>query len=186
MSSPEQQVETKKSRRNFLLVCAAFLVPIVIAKVALEQQWFNYGVTNQGQLLDNPVSLTDLSLTEIQPEKQWLMVFNSPDKCGLSCQKSVNALANTYVALGKEMPRVQSVLLNNGIDNEQFNLSKWKQYQVPALSHPQLVPGTMFVVDPLGNIVLTHQPPKDAEQLAVFGKAVLADMKKLLKYSRVG
>ena len=52
-----------------------------------------------------------------------------------------------------------------------------KQY----IAKPQI-----FIVDPLGNVFLTHQLPENTEQLPQFGKQILADMKKLLKYSKVG
>ncbi|REL25237.1 hypothetical protein DXX93_00795 [Thalassotalea euphylliae] len=187
-------------RKHFVMVCIAFLLPVILAKMALEQQWFNYGVTNQGQLLATPVSLSQLSLTDIQTDKHWLMVFNVPTPCEKACQKSVNALSNTYLALGKEMPRVQAVLLNystahastnlataSGKNNElEIHISRWQQFTVPALTHPELQHGKVFIVDPLGNVVMTHQPPQAADALPAFGKAILADMKKLLKYSRIG
>ena len=44
----------------------------------------------------------------------------------------------------------------------------------------------IFIVDPLGNIFLSHQIPVNADQLPQFGKQILADMKKVLKYSKVG
>ena len=186
INNPEQQVKVKKNRTNFLLVCAAFLIPIVLAKLALEQQWFNYGVTNQGQLLDKPVSLAELSLEHIQTDKQWLLVFNAPTNCDTRCQQTVNVLSNTYIALGKEMPRVQSVLLNYSSQDGAQDVSRWQQFNVKPLTHPELLAGMLFVVDPLGNIVLTHQPPAQTAALPDFGKAIVADMKKLLKYSRIG
>lgn len=195
-------------RKHFVMVCVAFLLPAVLAKIALEQQWFNYGVTNQGQLLAEPISLSQLSLTDIQTDKYWLLVFNSPALCEKACQQSVNALSNTYLALGKDMPRVQAVLLNYAEANVKVNvevnlafndselsvtsldkvmdISRWQKFNVPELSHPELQRGKVFIVDPLGNVVMTHQPPQAAEALPAFGKAILADMKKLLKYSRIG
>ena len=44
----------------------------------------------------------------------------------------------------------------------------------------------IVIVDPLGNLVLTHDIPADSDQLPAFGKMIVADMKKLLKYSRIG
>ncbi|REL31110.1 hypothetical protein [Thalassotalea euphylliae] len=197
-------------RKHFVMVCIAFILPVILAKMALEQQWFNYGVTNQGQLLAEPVSLSQLSLTDIQTDKHWLLVFNSPAPCEKACQQSMNALSNTYLALGKEMPRVQPVLLNytkhanqtetdttfhitTATDTESvgkaqsdIDVSRWQKFNVPELSHPELQRGKVFIVDPLGNVVMTHQPPQTADALPAFGKAIVADMKKLLKYSRIG
>ena len=52
----------KKSRRSLLLVLAAFILPIILAKFALEQQWLNTGVTNKGTLLTNELTLEKLGL----------------------------------------------------------------------------------------------------------------------------
>ncbi|WP_448556525.1 hypothetical protein [Thalassotalea montiporae] len=210
VSEVTQTGKKGNGRKHFVMVCVAFLLPVILAKMALEQQWFNYGVTNQGQLLAEPVSLSQLSLTDIQTDKHWLLVFNSPAPCEKACQQSVNALSNTYLALGKEMPRVQPVLLNYtksanqtetnttlditttadtesvGKAQSDIDVSRWQKFNVPELSHPELQRGKVFIVDPLGNVVMTHQPPQTADALPAFGKAIVADMKKLLKYSRIG
>jgi hypothetical protein len=51
-----------KSRRSMLILLAVFIIPIALAKLALNQQWFNYGVTNQGQLIKNELTLAQLGL----------------------------------------------------------------------------------------------------------------------------
>lgn len=186
METAEQQAKTKSGRKSFLLLCAAFIIPIVLAKMALDQQWFNYGVTNQGQLLAQPVSLEQLELSHIQPDKYWLIVYNFPASCEAQCTQTFNVLSNTYLALGKEMPRVQSVALNTNTNIDQLDTSRWQISQQSNVENAVLEAGKVFVVDPHGNIVLTHQPPNETEQLPAFGKAILADMKKLLKYSRIG
>ncbi|WP_448212567.1 hypothetical protein [Colwellia sp. MEBiC06753] len=186
MTNNQQQTNTRSGRKHFIMVCVAFILPIVLAKFALEQQWFNYGVTNQGTLLDEPVSLSQLSLEHIQPDKHWLLVFNQPQDCQKSCIQILHALTNTYTALGSEKPRVTSVLLAQNHTIEDSELSQWQVYDNTTVGHPALTAGTVFIVDPLGNVVLTHPYPASAEQLPAYGKAILADLKKLLKYSRIG
>ncbi|MCH2057411.1 MAG: hypothetical protein MK214_12555 [Thalassotalea sp.] len=192
---PEQQQQPSKAqvrsgRRSFIMVCVVFLLPIVIAKLALEKQWLNYGVTNQGQLLDTPVSLADLGLADIQSDKQWLIVYRQPSQCEQWCMQSVNALSNTYIALGKDMTRVTPVILSSKnaqqIDVNELSLTKWIHFSKTLMNHELLNESKVFVVDPLGNVVLSHKPPTQVSQLPSFGKAIVADMKKLLKYSRVG
>ena len=48
MSSSQQ----KKSRRTLLIVLAAFILPVVLAKLAHTLHWFDYGVTNKGNLIE--------------------------------------------------------------------------------------------------------------------------------------
>ena len=57
-------VKQKKSRRVMLLVAGAFLAPIILAKLALMQGWFNYGVTNKGSLITTELTLAQLGLAK--------------------------------------------------------------------------------------------------------------------------
>ena len=177
-------------RRYFFFVCILFVLPVIIAKVALEQEWFNYGVTNQGQLLASPVSLEALQLSHIQAEKEWLIIFNQPNTCNVSCQNTFSLLGNTYVALGKEMPRVTPIaLVSNEVQSEltkHEQNQRWQFHQPNGFQHELLIQHQVLIVDPLGNVVMTHQIPSDETQLQAFGKSIITDMKKLLKYSRIG
>lgn len=179
-----------KSRRSLLLVLATFALPIILAKFALEQQWLDMGVTNKGTLLTNELTLEQLGLKTTDFEQHWLILYSLPKQCDISCQKTLEAVHNTYVALGKEMPRVFPVALyQNELSSEQrqnISKSKWQLVAMPEQAKQQIAQPQIFIVDPLGNIFLSHQLPEKSEQLPQFGKQILADMKKLLKYSKVG
>jgi hypothetical protein len=190
--SIEQQ---RKSRRTFIFVCLAFIVPIVLAKLALDQQWFNYGVTNQGQLLDQELNLDDLGLSALHEQiedtqKPWLLVYNMPTVCNEHCLKTFNGLSNTYVALGKGMKRVNLVALQySELSQEQLTHIDPKRWTILDATNKVTIPDTLppvFVVDPLGNLVVSHQPPETIEELPAFGKSIVADFKILLKLSRIG
>lgn len=190
MNSSKQPIDKNKGRRSFVFVCIAFIAPIILAKFALEHQWIDYGVTNKGQLLEQPVNLNELQLTHIQPDSHWLMVFNMPTTCEQACIETFNGLTNTYIALGKEIARTKAVALAQAplTDNvqEHINSSRWKIYNDVDQSQPLLSQEKVLIVDPLGNVVLSHDLPNNAEDLPAFGKAILADFKKLLKYSKIG
>lgn len=179
-----------KSRRSLLLVLATFALPIILAKFALEQQWLEMGVTNKGTLLANELTLEQLGLKTTDYEQHWLIMYSLPKQCSISCQQTLEAVHNTYVALGKDMPRVSPVALYQNelsIDQRQkISQSKWQLVAMPEKAKQQITQSQIFIVDPLGNIFLSHQLPEKAEHLPQFGKQILADMKKLLKYSKVG
>lgn len=190
MNSSEQPIDKNKGRRSFIFVCIAFIAPIILAKFALEHQWIDYGVTNKGQLLEQPVNLNELQLTHIQPDSHWLMVFNMPTTCEQACIETFNGLTNTYIALGKEVARTKAVALANAPFSadveDKINRSRWQIYTDVNQNFPLLAEEKVLIVDPLGNVVLSHELPADVEQLPAFGKAILADFKKLLKYSKIG
>lgn len=180
----------KKSRRSLFFVLAAFALPIILAKFALEQQWLDMGVTNKGTLLTNELTLEQLGLQTTDFEQHWLIMYSLPEYCSVNCQKTFEALHNTYVALGKGMPRVLPVALyQNELSAEQrqkISESKWQLFAMPEQAKQHIAKPQVFIVDPLGNVFLSHQLPTKAEQLPQLGKQILADMKKLLKYSKVG
>ncbi len=187
---PANNNQPKKSRRSLFLMLAAFVLPILLAKLALEQQWLDTGVTNKGMLLANELTLEQLGLKTADFEQHWLILYSLPKSCAVNCQKTLEAVHNTYVALGKDMPRVFPVALyQNELSVEQYqkiSKSKWKLLAMPEQAKQYIVNPQVFIVDPLGNVFLSHQLPENIEQLPQFGKQILADMKKLLKYSKVG
>ena len=179
-----------KSRRSLFLVLAAFALPIILAKFALEQQWLDMGVTNKGTLLTNELTLEQLGLKTTDFKHHWLIMYSLPEQCGTNCQKTFETLHNTYVALGKYTPRVFPVALyQNELSTEQrqkISESKWQLLAMSEQAKQQIAKSQIFIVDPLGNVFLSHQLPKNIEELPQLGKQILADMKKLLKYSKVG
>lgn len=180
----------QKNRRSFILMIAVFALPIILAKFALEGEWLATGVTNKGTLLTNELTLARLGIDQATFDKQWLIIYSLPQHCDLDCQKTLETVHNTYVALGKEMPRVTPLALYQtelSIDQlEHIAKSKWQLLTMPTQAKHYIDKSQVLLVDPLGNVFMSHQIPNNTEQLPQFGKQILADMKKLLKYSKVG
>jgi len=184
------EAKQKKSRRSLLMVVGAFVLPIVLAKLALTQNWFDYGVTNQGTLVENELTLKDLGIINTELDEMWLILYALPNACDEQCEQTLLSVNNTFVALGREMPRVRNVALyHNSLSEKQLNqldTTKWSILPSPPSIHPLIQQPTVLLIDPLGNVILEHSLPKTIEQQALFGKGILADMKKLLKYSKIG
>lgn len=179
-----------KNRRSLLLLLAVFILPLLLAKLALDNQWLNKGVTNQGKLLTQQLTLTDLGISEQDFAEQWLIIYRLPTTCPDICLHSIETVHNSYVVLGKDMPRVTPVLLKNNIftaqQSKQLDKSQWKILNLTPQINNLLQEPQVLIADPLGNIILRHQLPETEQQQAAFGKAIISDMKKLLKYSKVG
>jgi len=189
-SLPTTSKATHKNRRSLLLLLTVFVLPILLAKLALDNQWLSLGVTNQGKLLTQALTLDDLGIDDAKFSKQWLIIYRLPDSCPTTCLQSIEAVHNSYVVLGKDMPRVTPVLLKRNILSAEQDIQLAKsQWQILALTpkmNNQINTAKVLIADPLGNIILSHPLPEQEQQLAAFGKAIVADMKKLLKYSKVG
>jgi len=183
-------VAQKKSRRSMIMVLGAFILPIVLAKLALTQNWLEYGVTNKGTLVENELTLQKLGLEESSLQKTWLVIYSLPAQCDAHCEQTLLSVNNSYIALGREMPRVKRVALSpNPLSNEQTKKltdNSWTIISTPTFVQNILPEPQVLLVDPLGNVILSHKPPENDDAQAMFGKEILADMKKLLKYSRVG
>ena len=183
-------ISSKRNRRSLLLLMAVFILPILLAKLALDNQWLNLGVTNQGKLLTQPLTLKDLGISESELAKQWLIIYRLPSTCPDVCLHSIETVHNSYVALGKDMPRVSAVLLKENIfsaqQSKQLAKSQWKILALTPQMNNLLQEPQVLIADPLGNVILKHQLPEQEQLQAAFGKAIVADMKKLLKYSKVG
>ncbi len=178
-----------KSRRSLIMVLVAFVLPIVLAKLALEQNWLEYGVTNKGQLVEGELTLKKLGLNKSDFDQQWLILYVMPTNCDAHCEQTLESVHNSYVALGKEMPRVTPVALSQGFTEQQLSRvskSQWQVITMPSLTKNIIPTAQILVADPQGNIFLSHQIPEKSDQLGAFGKQILADMKKVLKYSRIG
>ncbi len=180
----------KRSRRSLLLLVTVFILPILLAKLALDNQWLNLGVTNQGKLLAQPLTLKELGIDESELAKQWLIIYRLPNTCPEMCLHSIETVHNSYVALGKDMPRVSAVLLKGNIfsaqQSKQLAKSQWKILALTPQMNNLLHGPQVLIADPLGNVILRHQLPEQEQLQPAFGKAIVADMKKLLKYSKVG
>ena len=183
-------ISSKRNRRSLLLLMAVFILPILLAKLALDNQWLDLGVTNQGKLLTQPLTLKDLGISESELAKQWLIIYRLPSTCPDVCLHSIETVHNSYVALGKDMPRVSAVLLKENIfsaqQSKQLAESQWKILALTPQMNNLLQEPQVLIADPLGNVILKHQLPEQEQLQAAFGKAIVADMKKLLKYSKVG
>ena len=184
------QSNKRKSRRSLIMVVIAFALPIILAKLALDNQWLDMGVTNKGRLLSNELTLKQLGIENKAYSQQWLILYSLPEQCASNCEKTLETVHNTYVALGKEMPRVTPVAMTQHdltqAQSMQVSKSQWQLVAMPEQAKQYIDHTQVFLVDPLGNVFLSHEIPTQTESLPQFGKQILADMKKVLKYSKVG
>lgn len=192
MELTDKDQQRTKSRKTFIMVIIAFGLPILLAKLALELDWLDRGVTNKGQLLTSELTLNDFGIDKavIPGDKQWLMMYVLPKSCDELCQQTLIGINNTYIALGKEMPRVTPVgLYQSTLSSQRLSTIRAKDWTIEKANDKALKKAEttkLYLVDPLGNIFMSHQLPLSTENIPSFGKAVVADMKKLLKYSKVG
>lgn len=181
--------DVKKSRRTFILVIVAFIAPVLLAKLALDGDWFNRGSTNKGQLVEG-LTLNDFNLEQTKPEPQWLIVYALPPVCEKQCLNTLKGINNTHIALGKELGRISPMAVSQGTFPAAGKESAYSRYWLfkedTPVDNKLVQKNKVWIADPLGNIMLSFDLPASEQAVPAFGKAMLADLKKLLKYSKIG
>ena len=88
----------KKSRATLSGVVLAFLIPVIGAKLVLDQNWYQGAVTNKGTMLVPPLELKQLN--QLLPEG-WRVALRDDGACGAACIQALYAMNQLDVALGK-------------------------------------------------------------------------------------
>ena len=102
------------------------------------------------------------------------------------CLKNIYLLRQIHTALGKDMNRLQRVLISNS--ESEIDISKSYPGLTIIKNKPDKLSGllnnissktSILLVDPLGNVILRYDNKFE-------GKKLLKDIKKLFKLSRIG
>ncbi len=178
------------NRRTLYILIVMFFLPVAVAFfLYYGAQWRPVGQTNNGDLFDPVQPLPD-DAKEFRDGK-WSLVYVGNGACDADCRESLIFARQTRLSLNQEMKRVDRFFIATGecCDRKYLETAHpgLKLIEVPDAAVSKLVAAfpeqeranTLFVVDPLGNLVLrydVHQPPK----------GLLTDLKKLLKLSHIG
>ncbi len=158
-----------------------------IAFASLGIAWLTYflvsgsgvmGTTNHGEFV-KPARTIDSLATEGEPfdtREKWWLWYVAPS-CDATCAKTMHDLKSVHVLLNRDSTRVARAMFTTNAEPGQLIGSE--QDKVELLSAPaELEPG-VYIVDPIGNLVLRY--PIDTPP-----KPVLEDLKKLLRLSQIG
>ena len=176
----------------FLFV-AVFLLPVILAKLALDNGWFNQAATNKGELLAPPVDMSALDTSETEPK--WKLLYVLPQVCESECENALYSISQVRSALGKESDRAEVVVIVHEKSNsKQLNILQNKPnvrlLNVEKSSLQQVFKDTstegIFIADTLDNVILRYALQKEQEQAVLHSRDILSDMRKVLKLSRIG
>lgn len=200
MRDSEQAPTPKHNPRGQLKLLAIFAV--VLGPILLAGLMTKLGVgipdsqTNRSDLIEPAIAADDWQL-DIEPVgygAPWRLVVTTAGECDNMCLALLHEARQINVALGREAGRVEHLvalgspasealrerlerdyprMLQTGLDPEAYSRS--------LVAHPQewRQGAQLWLIDPLGRVVL-HQAPDEP------GKQLLDDLKHLLKVSKVG
>jgi cytochrome oxidase Cu insertion factor (SCO1/SenC/PrrC family) len=200
MTDEAQPQLVKRNLRTVGALAAIFFLPLLLAFwMYYGNGWRPVSHTNHGELFDPVRELPQAELREASGavaaanlfQRKWALAYVGDGACDEACKTSLHFMRQTRLSLNNEMTRVERVFLATGTccDGEFF-----------AREHPGLVvidatgpeaidlvnafPQTerkqsLFIIDPLGNLVMRYDVRNDP-------KGLLEDLKKLLKLSHIG
>jgi len=179
-----------KGRRTLLLLAAVAIAPVVASYSAYyffprEQR------TNYGELLATPAPPLPGVRTDGQPfalaqlHGKWALVVSSPGTCDALCTQALHATRQARTIQGREMERVLRVwLVTDDAAPDPALLARHPDLLVARVSREVLagLPAgvdRIYLVDPLGNLVLAFPTDPDIKKVA-------KDLERVLRASRIG
>jgi hypothetical protein len=126
---------------------------------------------------------------------KWSLVYAGDGACVTACQEALRVARETRLALGRDMVRLETVFLVTGdcctgsfLAREHPDLTMLdasapaaqpllRELDTPEPDTPE--PDTLYVVDPLGNLVMSYDARADL-------RGLLEDLQKLLRLSHIG
>lgn len=182
----------------FLLVM--FALPVAISLVLYKTEW-RTGGKSHGELLQPPRQLEVPALITLQGKsfdargwrERWHLVYVSATGCDADCRSSLYQMRQIHASLAKEIDRLERVWMVEGALSSEVGVALQTQYPdlvvLPAAGkatwqfdlpgHQATSDGRIYLVDPLGNLMMSYPHGTDP-------KGLRQDLMKLLKYSWVG
>jgi len=201
-SAAENPINRNKARRNLLLLASLFFVPLAVSFLLYYGDvWRPEGNTNKGKLVHpaRPLPMVALTLADgLQSapdvlQGKWTWVYIGDGQCDERCRTALTDIRQARLLLSEKMTRVQRAFFTTGaccdleyLNREhpglivaQFGPQELAERFVLDDGKPPEQAGRIYLIDPLGNLMMSYEP--DAPSMGL-----LQDIKKLLKLSHIG
>lgn len=198
-------MSTARSKLITYLLLGLFIIPMFAAgTMYFTGKGIPHHTVNHGTLISPPLDFNQLNLINPpaangHPAKRpgkWLLLYINPGPCSQQCLDILYKIRQTHTALGKDSDRVIRVMLTTQhltpallqqlnqtyhgtlpFTITQAQLTRFlgdSPAKAEALSY-----GRLYLVDPLGNTMLTYP-------LNTAFKPLHSDLKRLLQLSQIG
>lgn len=198
MNSPS--VQQRSGRRQLLLVASIFFVPLAAAAfLYFYSGWRPPVGVQHGNLIDPPRPLPEMAFslpdggttTADVLRGRWFLVHPVEGACDERCLAALADLRQLRLALDKDAPRVQRVLLHDGRCCGAGEPAAGPDLLVLGAAGPEgqsfraLFPPAsdgsagIYIVDPHGNLMMSYPATGAA-------RGLLKDLERLLRLSSIG
>jgi cytochrome oxidase Cu insertion factor (SCO1/SenC/PrrC family) len=190
----------KRNLRTVGLLAGVFFLPLALSfYMYYGAGWRPAASTAHGELYSpaRPIPMAELRDAKgaVAPlnvlSEKWALVYVGDGTCDAACKSSLYFMRQTRLSLNNEMTRVARVFLATGqccnselLEREHPGLitldaSGPEAAELIATFPPTDRAQSLFIVDPLGNLVMRYDTRESP-------KGLLDDLKKLLKLSHIG
>ncbi|MBS0288847.1 MAG: hypothetical protein JSS07_02260 [Proteobacteria bacterium] len=203
----QPQIPLKNPKLIIFLLLIVLAGPLFFAYILVQKgNAYQFRLSNNGDLITPPVNISKLTFFEIGEKKQfsgdklsgkWWLLYASPAKCQQTCQDILYSLQQIRTALGKDALRLERIFLAHP-HCQQSVCETFLLENYPDMARATLKPsnytslfanignldarntyGEVYIIDPKGNIMMHYDANMEP-------KAILSDLKRLLKISKIG
>jgi len=203
---PADPSAQRRSRRVLIILFLVVLAPVVLAYSLFLSGWRPTGQPQvHGELLSPARPLPDVSLQAVSGgvqalstlRRQWMLLSFVRQPCAAECQARIDLMQRLRLAQGKEMRRVELVLIDvQGTRVERADLSaRFPVVRVFGIERDALQvlarvledsdkgdpagAQRLYLIDPIGNLVIRYAPDADP-------RGINKDLARLLRLSQIG
>jgi cytochrome oxidase Cu insertion factor (SCO1/SenC/PrrC family) len=199
MNTPTAELRSR-NLRTLAILAGLFVVPLLVSFWAYyATDWRPAGHSNHGELISPPRPLPHVDLPRVKGDpaggslfkRKWTLVYLGGGNCNDACRRALYFMRQTRLGLNNEMTRVERVFLVTGsccdrqfLGTEHAGLDVFDASGPGASNLLAQFPSTdrensLFVVDPLGNLMMRYDDRLNP-------KGLLQDLQKLLRLSHIG
>ena len=194
------------NKTELILIFLVFTAPFLGAW--LVYNYTDFGKTDNnsyGELIVPPKTIFDVSLLGTEPDSErerlygkWSLIYISNGRCLKQCWENLAMLQNIRLAMANSADRIQVILLTDknyfaaDIEDNVVDIN-WKNIYIIAGDVAQkiihdagrlknnefVLKEGLYLIDPLGNLMMRYNNKRE-------GAGILKDLKRLLRYSRIG
>lgn len=178
-----------------MLLLAIFAAPFLIVMAMYHFEW-RPGGTSHGVLIAPPRALANGTLPQVDggmfPHTRWVgkwtLVHVGAENCPRDCLARLHEMRQVHASMNKEIDRLQRVLLlPEGITRDVARALHAQYPDLIMLAGPGVAafarqfspPAALYLVDPLGNLMMYYPDVYEPQGLR-------NDLTRLLKYSWAG
>lgn len=179
----------RRGRLQLIMLLAVVIGPMILASAMYQWRfWVPETRSYHGELIGNGQTRADLGVSGAQ-EVRWQLLVTVAGACDADCKQLVFLARQIHIGLNRDTARASHALASTQPLADDYDALL--RLEFPQLTRYRLEPqayaetagkvegAQLWIVDPHGNLVLRYDSRSK-------GKAILNDLRHLLKISQIG